>query len=102
MQSNGQRCSVHLRNTIADELLQSIKDYQSQERIYIVAVLELLGLIGPCQSSLMQLSQIKNILVDPEASDLLSNTVCCLLQQGFSGLKLLVELATKDFNSLQP
>lgn len=55
-----------MRNTIAEELFSSLKEYQNQEQIFVVAALEVLGLVGPCQSSLDRLQTIKNILVDPD------------------------------------
>jgi hypothetical protein len=44
---------------------------------------------------------IKSILVDPDMAELQTNCICALLQLGFHGLKLIVELASKDFNSMQ-
>ena len=33
---------------IIDELFMSLADYANQEQIYIVACLEVIGLLGPC------------------------------------------------------
>ena len=91
-----------LRNVMADELLTTLKEYQNQEKIYIVAALEVVGLIGACAASFDKIFLIKNILVDPDMSELQTNCVVALLQLGFVGFKLIVDLAAKDFNSLQP
>lgn len=89
-------------NVMADELLGSLKEYQNQEKIYIVAALEVVGHLGACPAALDKIQLIKNILVDPDMSELQTNCVCALLQLGFVGLKIVVDLAAKDFNSLQP
>lgn len=91
-----------VRNVMSDELLISLREYQNQEKIYIVAALEVVGLVGPCPAALEKIMLIKNILVDPDMSELQTNCVCALLQLGFTGLKIVVDLAAKDFNSLQP
>lgn len=85
---------------MSDELFSSLKEYQNQEKIYIVAALEVIGLIGPCQAALEKIQTIKNILTDPDMSELQTNCIVAMLQLGFTGLKVIVELAAKDFNSL--
>ena len=67
----------------------------------MVAILELIGAIGPCQVAFEKIHLLKNILVDPDMTDIQTNVICALLQLGFTGLRLLVELASKDFNSMQ-
>lgn len=62
----------------------------------------MIGLVGPCQAALDKINVIKNVLVDPDQQDLFTNCVCALLQLGFKGLEVIIDLATKDFNSLQP
>jgi hypothetical protein len=57
-------------------------------------------LIGACAASFDKIFLIKNILVDPDMSELQTNCVVALLQLGFVGFKLIVDLAAKDFNSL--
>jgi len=66
----------------------------------VVAILELIGSIGPCQVFFERMSALKNILIDPDMIDIQANCICTLLQLGFPGLKMLVELSSKDFNSL--
>lgn len=45
----------------------------------MVAILELIGRIGPCQVFFERLSALKNILVDPEMIDIQQNCICALL-----------------------
>jgi len=45
----------------------------------VVAILELIGAIGPCQVALEKINLLKNILVDPDMTDLQPNVICALL-----------------------
>jgi hypothetical protein len=62
--------SLEMTNVIADEILQTLKEYHNQEKIYIVACLEVIGFIGPCQTSLQRISTLKGILIDSDMCDL--------------------------------
>jgi hypothetical protein len=57
-------------------------------------------LIGACAASFDKIFLIKNILVYPDMSEPQTNCVVALLQLGFIGFKLIVDLAAKDFYSL--
>lgn len=41
-------------------------------------------------------------MCEPLMSGLQTNCLTCLLQLGYEGLRHLIELATKDYNRLQP
>ena len=65
----------------------SLADYANQEQIYIVACLEVIGLLGPCYQSISKMATIKAIICDPEMFDMQTNALCALLQLGFEGLR---------------
>ena len=45
----------------------------------MVAILELIGAIGPCQVAFEKIHLLKNILVDPDMTDIQTNVICALL-----------------------
>lgn len=66
----------------------------------MVCVLEVLGLIGPTERSIARIGIIKGILCEPSLKRLQLACFCTLIQLGFEGFQSIIELASKDYNSL--
>ena len=89
-------------NVIIEEVFLALADYEAQEPIFIAAGLEVIGFIGPNEKSYERIQVIRQLMCEPAMQSMQVNCMACLLQLGYEGLRHLVELATKDYNRLQP
>ena len=87
---------------VVEEVFTVLADFEAQEPVFLAAALELLGVIGPNERSHMRMSVIKQIMCERSLYSIHINCLCALLQLGIEGLRMLVDLATKDYNGLQP
>lgn len=89
-------------NVIIEEVFLALADFEAQEAVFLVAALEVIGFIGPNEKSFERIQVIRQLICEPHLAHLQTNCMACLLQLGYEGLRHLVELATKDYNRLQP
>ena len=87
---------------IIEEVFTAMADYEAQEQVFLAAALEVVGFIGPNQRSFQRIQIIRQLICEPVLCSIQLNCLCCLLQLGYEGLKTIIELATKDYNKLQP
>ncbi len=84
----------------AIELFTTLASYELQETLYIVAALELIGVLGPNERSSLRLPVLKAIVCEPTLVHVQVNCICAMLQVGYDGLVALVDVATKDINGM--
>eukprot|EP01022_Parablepharisma_sp_SALTPOND_P033265 TRINITY_DN88384_c0_g1_i1.p1 TRINITY_DN88384_c0_g1~~TRINITY_DN88384_c0_g1_i1.p1 ORF type:complete len:481 (-),score=44.60 TRINITY_DN88384_c0_g1_i1:2195-3637(-) len=91
---------------VLDHVLQNVFTqlihYESQDEIFLVAALELVGFLGPNEISCNSVSVIRAILFAAESgSDLQITAINTLVLLGYPGLQVLVDIANKDYQQLQ-
>ncbi len=90
-----------IKRVIIEELFTTLSEYETQEDIYMMSALEVIGLVGPNDRSLARIGIIKGLMCEPTLKRLQLSCFCTLIQLGFEGFSAIIELASKDFNSLQ-
>lgn len=94
-----------IKKVIVEELLNTLQETSSsegqQEAVYLQCALEIVGVIGPNERTLERIGVIKGLMCDPGQRRLQMSCFCTLMSLGFDGFLSLLDLAQRDFNSLQ-
>lgn len=95
-----------ISQSIIDHVLQitytQLIHYESNETVFLVAILELIGFIGITEISVNSASIIRTILCTADSgSDLQLTAINTLVLLGYPGLQVLLEIASKDYQQLQ-
>jgi hypothetical protein len=93
--------SSHISNVVVEELFTTLASFEQQETLYLVAVLELIGYLGPSDRSIMRLPVLKSMVSEPALEHVQKNVICTMLQLGYEGLCAAVDVGTKDINGSQ-
>lgn len=96
----GSSIGEEIKRVIVEELFTTLSEYETQEEVFLAAVLEVVGLIGPYERSLARIGILKGLLCEPSLKRLQMNCFSTLIQLGFAGFQAIVDLASKDYNSL--
>ena len=91
---------------VIDHVLQNVFTqlihYESQDPAFLIAALELIGILGMNEISCNSVSVIRAILCTTEpGSDLQITAINTLVLLGYPGLQILLDLANKDYQQLQ-
>jgi len=68
-----------IKRVIVEELFTTLSEYETQEDIYMLCVLEVIGLVGPFERSLSRIGIIKGILCEPSLKRLQLVCFCTLI-----------------------
>lgn len=101
IRNNLSQVGEEIKRVIIEEIFTTLSEYETQEDVFLLSALEVIGFIGPNERSLQRISVIKGLLCEPSLRRLQMACFCTLVQLGFEGFQAIVELASKDYNSLQ-
>ena len=65
MRNNLHLVGEEIKRVIIEEIFTTLSEYETQEDVYLLAGLELIGFIGPNERSLSRRSIIKGLLCEP-------------------------------------
>jgi hypothetical protein len=54
-----------IKRVIVEEIFTTMSEYETQEHIYMVCALEIIGFLGPSDRSLQRIGIIKGLLCEP-------------------------------------
>lgn len=54
-----------IKRVIVEELFTTLSEYETQEDIFMQAVLEVIGMLGPNERSLSRIGVIKGLMCEP-------------------------------------
>lgn len=57
--------SEEIKRVIIEELYTTLSEYETQEDIYMLSALEVIGMIGPHKRSIQRIGIIKGLLCEP-------------------------------------
>jgi len=94
--------SAEVYDHILQNLFTQLIHCESQEEIFLVTALELIGFLGPNEISCNSVSIIRAILFNSEnGSNLQTTCINTLVMLGYQGLLILIDIASKDYQQLQ-
>lgn len=64
---------------IIEELFTTLSEYETQEELYMISALEIIGHLGPNERSLSRMGIIKGLLCEPSLKRLQLNCFICLM-----------------------
>lgn len=90
-----------LKLLILEKCVQLLQNFESQEELFLVAVLEICSLFAPHELLLENISLICMFLTDFNFPRLQKAAFNCLMCMEYEGIKTLIELASKDYQEYQ-
>ena len=63
--SNQMSIGEEIKRVIIEEIFTTLSEYETQEDVYMLCALEVIGLIGPNERSLSRIGIIKGLLCEP-------------------------------------
>jgi hypothetical protein len=86
---------------ILEKTLSLLQNYESQEELFLIALLEICSIFAPHELLLDNISLICMFLTDFNFPGLQKAAFNCLMSMEYEGIKTLVELASKDYQEYQ-
>jgi hypothetical protein len=90
-----------LKLLILEKCVQLLQNFESQEELFLVALLEICSLYAPHELLLENISLICMFLTDFNFPRLQKAAFNCLMCMEYEGIKTLIELASKDYQEYQ-
>ncbi len=90
-----------IKRVIIEELFTCLTEYELQEEVFLVCTLEAIGMIGPNEKSISRLGILKSLLCEPTLKHLQLHCFCAMMKLGYAGLHAVLDICSKDYNSLQ-
>lgn len=85
MRSNLHMVGEEIKRVIIEEIFTTLSEFETQEDVYMLSALEVIGFIGPNERSLSRISVIKGLLCEPSLKRFQLPCFCSLIQLGFEG-----------------
>jgi hypothetical protein len=54
-----------IKRVIIEELFTTLSEYETQEEVFLAAVLEIIGIVGPYERSIARIGILKGLLCEP-------------------------------------